>query len=78
MNGQRSTLEVLLQATALLVVVGAQVAAELYLVDADFRYRVDVGAGRIRHWLRRKRWEMRWASMAGWQREAVEQVHGKQ
>lgn len=32
----------------------------------------------VRHWLRRKAWEYRWRRMAGWQREAVEQVWGPQ
>lgn len=36
-------------------------------------------AGRsVRHWLRRKRWEYRWRQMAGWQREAIEQIWGPQ
>lgn len=77
-GGQRSTLQVLLEVTAVLVAIGVQVAGELYLTDADFRYRVDVGARRVRHWIRRRRWEMRWAQMTGWQRELVEQVHGPQ
>lgn len=78
MKGERSGLQVALEVAAILVAVGVQVVAELYLTDADFRYRVDVGAGRLRHWLRRRRWETRWAAMTGWQREAVEQVHGPQ
>ena len=78
MKGERSGLQVLLEVSAILVAVAVQVLGELYLTDADFRYRVDVAGGRVRHWFRRKRWEAHYAALPGWKQEAIEQVHGKQ
>lgn len=78
MSGAKTTPEIVLEVTAIVLAVGIQVVGELYLTDADFRYRVDTSMRRVRHWFRRKRWEARYATMPGWQREAVEQVHGPQ
>lgn len=78
MSGQRNTLQTLIEVSAIVLAVAVQVAGELYLTNAEFQYAVDVQLGRARYWLRRRRWEARWATLPGWKQEAVEQVHGKQ
>jgi hypothetical protein len=69
--------EPVVQLVTVLLAIAAQVFAYEYSTNSDFRYSVNGFARQLRYQVRRARWRQGYALLKGWQKEAIEQVHGR-
>jgi hypothetical protein len=65
-----------LELALVLTAIAVQVFAAQYDQNPDFRYQVNRWRRQLTYRVRDVQWRQGYALLKGWQREAVEQVHG--